>query len=645
MPERRSTRQQWNRKMANRRAVLMTCGAGLTGALAGCLGDTEEGGSDGTGGGGDDSNPSSGTTDGDDRASGTDDDNHPEPDPDQFVDKELVIPHHRGDMEGRHWNKHIPREAWFQGGNEPPGHLMVDHLVYVRDDTAASMGVIATDWDIVDDNQVIEVELRDDHYWHDGDPFTAEDLHTEAQMDILIRQHDETYEDFLLADTEVVDDHFIRYELHQSSNPEWAEFSVLNFQPTKKAEFWADWWDRLQDAEPGTEEFGEALTDLVSDQSFPIVGHGVFELEDAHEGTAILTKFEDHWNADNLNFDTVRFEEHEDITQAFLQEQANAVLDWMPIEPDLENQMPENYQYNGTDNMRSFFIGFSHGEGDAPGGPTEDMHIRRAIVLASDEEAVARNLGPNYEPILDQTVTYFPPELVEEGTIDTSGFIEYRGQNIDAAIEEIEKSENYFYEDDSVVDEDGEVVSIDLIARNMDERLPIVQTVGQNITDIGFESVIHALDQSTYDQRRADGEYDLRGDRSGSAHQSMFYLTDWEDPQARGQIGTELDVPMPIGEPDGNLETINMANELGRLHTSVDEDELNEQMNRIAWIWNSYLPFEAELAVGLVWGCLNTDDFVVVDGDEDAELLGGLNHWHSRIPASTDALRAVPDNY
>src|SRR5699024_9819393 len=35
---------------------------------------------------------------------------------------------------------------------------------------------LATDWEVSEDNHTLTVELREDVNWHDGEPFTAEDV-------------------------------------------------------------------------------------------------------------------------------------------------------------------------------------------------------------------------------------------------------------------------------------------------------------------------------------------------------------------------------------------------------------------------------------------------------------------------------------
>jgi peptide/nickel transport system substrate-binding protein len=51
----------------------------------------------------------------------------------------------------------------------------------------------------------------------------------------------------------------------------------------------------------------------------------------------------------------------------------------------------------------------------------------------------------------------------------------------------------------------------------------------------------------------------------------------------------ELEVPMPVGDPDGDLETINVHERTAEL-PSLAGDELEETVTTLSWAFNQTLP-------------------------------------------------------
>ena len=47
---------------------------------------------------------------------------------------------------------------------------------------------------------------------------------------------------------------------------------------------------------------------------------------------------------------------------------------------------------------------------------------------------------------------------------------------------------------------------------------------------------------------------------------------------------------MPIGDPDGALESINVAEENSKLRRNISAQEEQEIVQKLAWVHNQYLP-------------------------------------------------------
>src|SRR5699024_7922390 len=54
-------------------------------------------------------------------------------------------------------------------------HMVYDSLV-IPDDELKMVGSLAKDWEVSDDGKTYTFNLHEDVKWHDGEPFTAEDV-------------------------------------------------------------------------------------------------------------------------------------------------------------------------------------------------------------------------------------------------------------------------------------------------------------------------------------------------------------------------------------------------------------------------------------------------------------------------------------
>lgn len=98
-------------------------------------------------------------------------------------------------------------------------HLLYDGLVDLTDD-GEPVPQLAESWEIEDDGALYRFRLRDDVVWHDGEPFTAEDVRYTYE-EVLLEFHGRTRASVgtALDRIEVVDDHTIEFHFREPYGP------------------------------------------------------------------------------------------------------------------------------------------------------------------------------------------------------------------------------------------------------------------------------------------------------------------------------------------------------------------------------------------------------------------------------------------
>lgn len=98
-------------------------------------------------------------------------------------------------------------------------HLLYDGLVD-RTDDGELLPQLAESWEVEDDGARYRFRLRDDVVWHDGEPFTAEDVRYTYE-EVLLEFHGRTRASVgsALDRLEVVDDHTIEFHFREPYGP------------------------------------------------------------------------------------------------------------------------------------------------------------------------------------------------------------------------------------------------------------------------------------------------------------------------------------------------------------------------------------------------------------------------------------------
>ncbi len=224
----------------------------------------------------------------------------------------------------------------------------------------------------VDDNTVA-VTLRQGMTFHDGEPVTAEDV--AFTWNYYLDQDYSYFNSYLdaLERAEQVDEYTVHFHLSEPS-ASFASISLSQIPILPK-----HLWEEIEDAS------------TLSPSQIPTVGSGPFVHERFDRGEFMaLSKFEDHFHADEIAVDGVEFIIYADMEGVYtgLQTGQIDVTAWR-MEPG-QIGLAEGEEHLTVVNVPDF--GYFHMTYNLRREPFDDRAVRRALTMATDRERMVNVL-------------------------------------------------------------------------------------------------------------------------------------------------------------------------------------------------------------------------------------------------------------
>lgn len=260
---------------------------------------------------------------------------------------------------------------------------LYDTLVY-PDVNGNPQPHVATRWEVSEDGKVWTFYLRDDVYFHDGTPLTAEDVKFSMDRITTIGQG----YGFLFADrverTEVVDDHTVRFHLKEPFGPFLTTLYRLYILNKDLVE--------ANIKRPGPYgEWGDYGTEFLLTHD---AGSGPYMVKEFRvEEELVMVKNPDYWlPIPEEAPDEVRFigtTEPATIRTMMARRELEISDQWQPQEAWEALDAIEGVDITGFFTGTSFYLMLHTRK-----PPTDDVHFRRAMAWAFDYETVVRDIFP-----------------------------------------------------------------------------------------------------------------------------------------------------------------------------------------------------------------------------------------------------------
>lgn len=253
------------------------------------------------------------------------------------------------------------------------------------------------------DDTTIAITLRDGMTFHDGEAVTAEDV--AFTYNYYLDQQYGYFSSYLsvLDNAEQIDELTVHFHLKEPS----ASFASISLSqiPILPEHIWSE----IEDAS------------LLSPSDTPTIGSGPFKYERFDRGEFMaISKFEDHFHADEIDIDGVEFIIYADMEGVYtgLQTGQIDVTAWR-MEPG-QISLAEGEEHLTVVNVPDF--GYFHMTYNTLREPFDDRAVRRALTMATDRERMVNVLldgrGEVGSSIIAPVNTFWHESFVERFDFD-----------------------------------------------------------------------------------------------------------------------------------------------------------------------------------------------------------------------------------
>lgn len=344
--------------------------------------------------------------------------------------------------------------------------LIFNSLIYFNEELEMEYD-LARDLETPDDTTYI-FTLREDVTWHDGEPFTAEDVvftyESIADEDFGSPHRDRTWFDTV----EALDDYTVKFTTEE---PNAATLTGLRRFIAPK---------HLAPEDPYDEEAGTF--------AFEPVGTGPYTLEEwVPEDYIRLERYEDYFEGP-ANLETIiRRTIPEDETR-YAELLAGEVDMAEPPEREIETlEEDPDFTVGKTETLNYFPLAINHDYPDHD--KLEDVRVRKALNYALDKESIVNHVWPTaqvmHSPIIPGTWAHDPEAIYQ---------YEY---NPDKA-EELLAEAGY---------EDG--LSLTVTMSDAPENIEFGEIIRSYYRDVGIEIEVNTMEFSAALSRILDGDFEL----------------------------------------------------------------------------------------------------------------------------------------
>lgn len=550
--------RQFAEGWTSRRRVLQVAGLGALTGLAGCQRDTDD-------------EQGTGTNDGESESGA--------------LDPELTLDSLGEPADDVQWNEfNFASYKWMV-----QAHVMDPFGVYDPVETEF-VGILAEDWSIDTENQMVEMKLHENYEWHDGEetvrPVTAEDVRVHFMMEQYMEFSTSEYID----DIEVVDDYTVQFQLKGGhENEDYILFSLMTNVLSHGMQDYQEWLERFESAEDDDEidEISSELSEL-SISSEDMESYGPFAVKEASRNKLTTVRNDGHPVSDQINFPRIAFE-YFGSEQKVYQSLANGPLDGhvrLDVPADVSSGFPDHVENTMSPSLSGLALKFKWDD-EVLGDP----RVRQAIAYVIDQEAATVNAGEDtHDPVYYQTG--MSPSRMWDYLDDKSPFPEYV-KNHDRATQLLEDA-GFSKDGDQWYRPDGEEFGPDIKSGTTGGAdLIALEAIVSQLEQFGISAQLMTSEETSFQANVWDqGDFRIAtGAFSADFPQpyAWYNLTFLEERDNMG-MPDEISLP-PVGELNGdeNALSIDLDESIINL-TRYEGDPFQETVQELAWACSYAMP-------------------------------------------------------
>jgi len=457
--------------------------------------------------------------------------------------------------------------------------MLFDRFMKKNLATQETTGYLITDWEVTSDT--VTLSVREGQTWHNGDAVTATDVANQIKLDIYnggslgsfvapedmgavsdrVTATDETTVEITLAEpaTETILLAYLQPKYLVAHEGTYGEFVTA------------------LDEASNEDERAQALSDLTNDTTPNPIGCGPFQFEDADSQRTLLTKYEDHPDAGNINYSEVEY-----LYKPQNQGRWNSLIN-NETDGSATLFMPKNRLNQLPDSMQVSLIPRHWGMGlvfNFDKEPVNDVRVRKAIAHVVNRENAATNSGAGTKSKL--AVTY-PSGLtgefnnqIEGGWLDgvTEEFDTYGPGTAQTDKAASLLQDAGYTKQNGTWQKDGEPLTLPIKGPSgFSDWVSGVNTIVAQLQEFGIEAEAVMLDNSTYwgsDYSNGDFVVGLQGWASYDQSYPYFHF-DWIfnswDALNAWNLPSEFESPV-LHEEERDGETVTPADLVSELSTA-----------------------------------------------------------------------------
>jgi len=489
----------------------------------------------------------------------------------------------------------------FHAGQNTPdastSEIIWDYMGYFHRTEREWYPLIADDWSLEDGTATLQ--LNPDYTWHDGDPLTVDDIVAQFTVDQIIGLPMWDFAESVTAEDETT----VAIELSETNpNVFWPSF--MEKPVFVKREQYSDIIESWEDATTDDEE-SDVTSTLLNKQIGPdeVVGNGPFQIDTVTGNSVTMTRFEDYAKAENIDFSTIEaigFSDAQSEYQAQLGDQIDVIDSRGGMPESVRNNMGDNWKLVTYPDGQDVRMVFNY-ESNTVGG-YENREVRQAVAAVLNQTEFPP-IGGSHNKFPVQYQTDMTNAQSEDWLSDSlSDFTNYGGPDTgwnrtDMATTLLESAGFERNGNDKWVDADsGNPLEIPVkYPAGWSGAVPMYRNAAEQLQEFGITAPAVGRENNTlFSSDIPQGNYELTWTVMSGRHpydRFRLSMSTLETATNTPQLSKEkIQVPMPVGDPEGSPQEINLNEKIQRLGRTTDSETEQQLVTELAWAHNQWVP-------------------------------------------------------
>jgi peptide/nickel transport system substrate-binding protein len=457
----------------------------------------------------------------------------------------------------------------------------------------------------------ITVTGADDRKWHNGDPITANDLYTTYRINYFFDAPLFNYID--PTSLKKVGDKTVEMTLTTTVNPNLLKMRLLGraygFRFSGKHSIFKDYLKELETAEKenknALKKAKQKLTEFSLDKP---IGTGWAKFVKKSKEKIVYEPHKSHPIGKEMEIDqwTNRYAGSAQKSWEYALGQEIDVLGESGPMNVIKQTQKKGFKMLLHHYLSAAALIFNYGE-----KPFDDVRLRQAIAHATNLEKSLRPIKIEGEWGQQRTLVRKPTGIMvnEKKWLDDviDGFTEYSPDKSDTEKSDALMKDMGYQKQNGKWAKGGKVLKIPVKSYSWSHIVSQQKSIVDDLKNAGFDAQLIAIGETSLVQDTTSANYKIcTGFWGQSWHPatSLDILTDSTGWQELNHPET-VEVPMPVGNPNGKKQTINVYKTYEEMATAPDNETAKPAIQKLAWVYNQTLP---QIPMYMQYGMISVDE-------------------------------------